>query len=69
MAFDQIGQRANAAINTLSRRVRIYGTTETGKLGKPASHGCVGLHPDNARTLFDLVRLNGVTSTRITISK
>ena len=34
----------------------IHGTNETKKLGKPASHGCVRLAPENARTLFALVK-------------
>jgi lipoprotein-anchoring transpeptidase ErfK/SrfK len=38
----------------------IHGTEETKKLGRPASHGCVRLTPENARTLFALVaRLAG----------
>ncbi|WP_306120357.1 MULTISPECIES: L,D-transpeptidase [unclassified Roseitalea] len=45
----------------------IHGTTETGDLGRPASHGCVRLHPDNARTLFDLVVAHGMAATRIVI--
>jgi hypothetical protein len=36
----------------------IHGTYETGKLGRPASRGCVRLSPSNARTLFALVQQN-----------
>jgi lipoprotein-anchoring transpeptidase ErfK/SrfK len=32
----------------------IHGTNETGRLGRPVSHGCVRLHPSNARALFNL---------------
>jgi len=45
----------------------IHGTTDLGNLGKPASHGCVRLHPDNAATLFELVRKYGMKNTRILV--
>lgn len=45
----------------------IHGTTEIKSLGRPASHGCVRLHPDNARILFDLVRRFGKSATRIVV--
>ncbi len=37
----------------------IHGTGSIRQLGRPASHGCVRLHPANARTLFHLVRYYG----------
>jgi hypothetical protein len=41
----------------------IHGTTHVKRLGRPASKGCVRLHPKNAATLFALVRANhGTTS-------
>lgn len=45
----------------------IHGTTEIRRLGGPASHGCVRLHPRNAATLFALVRQFGPGRTRIAI--
>jgi len=45
----------------------IHGTTELRRLGGPASHGCVRLHPSNAATLYALVERNGRDSTRIEI--
>lgn len=45
----------------------IHGTTETSRLGRPASHGCVRLLPGNARILFELVRQVGMAATRIVI--
>lgn len=33
----------------------IHGTPHVGNLGRPASHGCVRVHPANARTLFGIV--------------
>jgi lipoprotein-anchoring transpeptidase ErfK/SrfK len=37
------------------------------QLGRPASHGCVRLHPDNARIFFSLVREVGQQNTLISI--
>ena len=45
----------------------IHGTTELRRLGGPASHGCVRLHPSNAATLYALVERNGRGNTRIEI--
>ena len=36
----------------------IHGSYEISRLGSPASHGCIRLHPDNAAVLFDLVKAN-----------
>lgn len=49
------------------RGYAIHGTTEVKNLGRPASHGCVRLHPDNARTLFELVLAYGKGKTSIVI--
>ena len=46
----------------------IHGTTDIGRLGGPASHGCVRLHPAHAATLFALVERRGPRSTTIHIS-
>jgi hypothetical protein len=46
----------------------IHGTEYIHRLGGPASHGCVRLHPRNAATLFALVREQGMRATRIVIS-
>lgn len=45
----------------------IHGTTELSRLGGPASHGCVRLHPRNAAVLFSLVQGFGRGRTRIEI--
>ncbi|MCB1463047.1 MAG: L,D-transpeptidase [Nitratireductor sp.] len=47
----------------------IHGTNELKRLGSPASHGCVRLHPDNARVLFGLVKSVGSNNTKITITR
>lgn len=46
----------------------IHGSYEIKRLGGPASHGCVRLHPSNAATLFALVRQEGMGVTRIVVS-
>lgn len=45
----------------------IHGTTDINRLGGPASHGCVRLHPDDAATLFDLVAREGMRNTTIVV--
>ncbi|MCW5693760.1 MAG: L,D-transpeptidase [Pseudolabrys sp.] len=48
----------------------IHGSNEISRLGRPASHGCIRLHPRNAATLFDLVKHNtGATRIEITGSR
>ena len=47
----------------------IHGTEYVKRLGTPASHGCIRLHPDNAETLFELVQENGMSSIRIEVSE
>jgi lipoprotein-anchoring transpeptidase ErfK/SrfK len=46
----------------------IHGTEYVRSLGYKASHGCVRLHPQNAKKLYDLVRKHGYTNTFIKIS-
>jgi len=46
----------------------IHGTNETKRLGKPASHGCVRLSPQNATLLFDLVKKTGMKNTQVVLS-
>ncbi|MEM8685744.1 MAG: L,D-transpeptidase [Pseudomonadota bacterium] len=45
----------------------VHGTNQIRRLGRPASHGCVRLHPKHAATLFHLVRRNGRRNARIVI--
>ena len=46
----------------------IHGTNDIARLGGPASHGCVRLHPSHAAALFALVQRNGPRNTTIQIS-
>jgi lipoprotein-anchoring transpeptidase ErfK/SrfK len=45
----------------------IHGSYETRYLGRPASHGCVRLHPANAAALYYLVQRHGAGNTVISI--
>jgi len=45
----------------------IHGTNATGRLGRPASHGCVRLATGNAATLYSLVKKYGMGNTRIVV--
>ena len=49
------------------RGYAIHGTTEIRNLGRPVSHGCVRLSPENARLLFELVQSHGPGNTTIEI--
>ena len=45
----------------------IHGTDQIKRLGNPASNGCVRLHPDNAKILFNMVRAEGMENMRVVI--
>jgi lipoprotein-anchoring transpeptidase ErfK/SrfK len=45
----------------------IHGTYYVRSLGRPASHGCIRLHPSHAAKLYYLVQKYGSRSTRITV--
>jgi hypothetical protein len=45
----------------------IHGTNQIKRLGRPASKGCVRLHPRDAAVLFNLVQKQGMAKTRIII--
>ena len=46
----------------------IHGTLDVKRLGKPASHGCVRLSPENAAALFALVEKTGVENTQVVLA-
>ena len=46
----------------------IHGTDSEGRLGTPASHGCVRLSKANAATLYSLVQEQGVLNTTVTLT-
>lgn len=45
----------------------IHGTDAISRLGRPASAGCVRLHPDNARVLFEMVYNVGTDNMRVVV--
>ena len=47
----------------------IHGTTpgNFSKLGRRASHGCIRMHPDNAKIFYELVKRIGLQNTWVTI--
>ena len=49
------------------RGYAVHGTMEVTNLGRAASHGCVRLRPDNAATLYSLMRRHGLDNTKVVI--
>jgi lipoprotein-anchoring transpeptidase ErfK/SrfK len=45
----------------------IHATSETGRLGSPASHGCVRLAPSHAAEFYKMVSRHGLATTRIIV--
>jgi lipoprotein-anchoring transpeptidase ErfK/SrfK len=45
----------------------IHGTNAIRRLGRPASHGCIRVHPRNAKKLYQLIKRYGKQNTRIII--
>jgi lipoprotein-anchoring transpeptidase ErfK/SrfK len=50
------------------RGYAIHGSYEIKHLGRPASHGCIRLHPANAAALYSLVQRYGTGNTLIKIA-
>ena len=50
------------------RGYAIHGSYEIKHLGRPASHGCIRLHPKNAAALYSLVQRYGTGNTVVKIS-
>lgn len=47
----------------------VHGTNYTRSLGRPASHGCVRLHPKHAKRLYGLVKYFGMGNARIVVTR
>lgn len=45
----------------------IHGTDQISRLGRPASAGCIRLHPDNARILFNMTAQAGLKNMRVRV--
>ncbi len=50
--------------NTYDRYIYIHGTNHEGRIGEPASHGCIRMRGEDLVALFDLVDVE----TRVVIS-
>ncbi|QFY60405.1 L,D-transpeptidase [Rhizobium grahamii] len=46
----------------------VHATYDLKRLGRPASHGCVRLHPENAAQFFTMTRQAGLANTRVVIA-
>jgi hypothetical protein len=46
----------------------IHGSLEVKNLGKPVSHGCVRISPENATTLYALVEKSGLENTQVVLT-
>lgn len=51
------------------RGYAIHGTNDLKRLGRPASHGCVRLHPKNAKKFYQLVAQYGMGNTQVVVSQ
>lgn len=47
----------------------VHATFDLKRLGRPASHGCVRLHPDNAAQFFSMTSRHGLKNTRIVVTR
>ena len=45
----------------------IHGTNQISRLGRPASAGCIRLHPKNAAVLFSLAKQVGLKNMRVVV--
>ena len=46
----------------------IHGSFDVKNLGNPVSHGCVRISPQNAATLYELVKENGLENTQVVVN-
>ncbi|MEM7429231.1 MAG: L,D-transpeptidase [Pseudomonadota bacterium] len=46
----------------------VHGTSSISRLGRPASHGCIRLHPKNAKKFFDLVLEHSRARTQVNLT-
>jgi len=45
----------------------IHGTNQISRLGRPASAGCIRLHPGNAKVLFNMAARYGLKNMRVRV--
>ena len=68
VVFEAVLQFANGLFIFFHGGYAIHGSYEINRLGGPASHGCIRLHPANATALFELVKSEGMAATTIVVS-
>lgn len=51
------------------RGYAVHGTYDYKRLGRPASHGCVRLHPSNAKKFYQLVARYGMGRTQVVVTR
>jgi lipoprotein-anchoring transpeptidase ErfK/SrfK len=47
----------------------VHATYDLKRLGRPASHGCIRLHPNNAAVFFGLAQKYGLRNTKVIITR
>jgi lipoprotein-anchoring transpeptidase ErfK/SrfK len=47
----------------------VHATFDVKRLGRPASHGCIRLHPSNAATFFSLAQKYGLNNTKVVVTR
>lgn len=47
----------------------VHATFDLKRLGRPASHGCIRLHPSNAATFFSLAQKYGLSNTKVVVTR
>ena len=47
----------------------VHGTNQISKLGRPASAGCIRLHPKNAAVFFKLAQREGLNNVKIVVRR
>ncbi len=47
----------------------VHATFDLKRLGRPASHGCIRLHPENAAEFFALAGQYGLKNTKIVVTR
>ncbi|MFC1766491.1 L,D-transpeptidase, partial [Planctomycetota bacterium] len=52
------GKNLGGEVDTWSRYIYLHGTNHVQSLGRPTSHGCVRLDPEEVINLFDRVEKN-----------
>lgn len=65
--FDGLGNMPYAVFIRGGFAIHGTGRGNWSKLGRQASHGCIRIHPDNARVFNRLVRSHGVQNSWITV--